>query len=61
MKGMFSAFTAYIIFRALENIAMIVGIIYASCYFNRFSLLWFLLIPAACQINFESRGESDNA
>lgn len=28
-----------------ENIAMVAGIVYASVYFNRFSLLWFLLLP----------------
>lgn len=34
-----------IICNLIENLAFIAGIVYASVYFNRFSLLWFLLIP----------------
>lgn len=29
----------------IENVAMIVGIVYSSVIFKRFSLLWFLLLP----------------
>lgn len=29
----------------IENVVMTVGIVYCSVHFNRFSLLWFLLMP----------------
>ena len=29
----------------IENVAMIVGIVYSAVIFHRFSLLWFLLMP----------------
>ena len=29
----------------IENVVMTVGIVYAAVYFNRFSILWFLLMP----------------
>lgn len=45
------SFIAWIICRTIENIAMIAGIIFAAVHFNRFSLLWFLLIPAFSQIS----------
>ena len=44
------SFIAWIVCRTIENVAMIAGIIFASVHFNRFSLLWFLLIPALNQI-----------
>ena len=39
-------FATWIVCRTIENIVMIAGIIFAAIHFNRFSLLWFLLIPA---------------
>ena len=29
----------------IEDVVMTVGIVYSAVYFNRFSILWFLLIP----------------
>ena len=39
------AFIANLVCNMIENVAFIAGIVYATVYFNRFSLLWFLLIP----------------
>lgn len=51
-------FIAWIICQTIENIAMIAGIIFAAVHFNRFSLLWFLLIPAINQITHIKQSSS---
>jgi len=43
--NMEKAFIINSICNMLENIAFICGIVYASIHFNRYSLLWFLLMP----------------
>lgn len=50
LNALKQSFIAWIVCRTIENVAMIAGIIFASVHFNRFSLLWFLLIPALNQI-----------
>ena len=45
------SFITWIVCRTIENVAMIAGIIFAAVHFNRFSSLWFLLIPSLNQIN----------
>ena len=54
------SFNVYIICRAIENIVMTIGIVFASVYFEKMALLWFLLIPALNQVSFKSQTKEDN-
>lgn len=54
------SFNVYIICRAIENIVMTIGIVFASVYFEKMALLWFLLIPALNQVGFKSQSKEDN-
>lgn len=42
----------------LENVAMIAGIVYSAVYFERFALLWFLLLPALNSVNLQFPGRN---
>lgn len=45
----------------IENVVMIVGIVYSAVIFKRFSLLWFLLLPVANSITVKfNRGNEEN-
>ena len=54
-----------VICNSLEHLVLIVGIIYASVFFKRFSLLWFLLMPVVRQLGLkasskDNTGENEN-
>lgn len=48
-----------LICNTVENVVFIAGIVYASLYFDRFSLLWFLLIPLANSIRVTALNKKD--
>lgn len=50
-----------VICNMIENVVMIVGIVYSAVIFKRFSLLWFLLLPVANSITVKfNRGNEEN-
>jgi len=51
LNNITKSFVVWIVCKTIENVAMIAGIIFAAVHFNRFSLLWFLLIPSLNQIS----------
>lgn len=53
-------FVTNIICRMIENVVLTVGIVYASIHFGRFSLLWFLLIPALRGLTYQSSSHRMN-
>lgn len=53
-------FVINIICRMIENVVLTVGIVYASIHFERFSLLWFLLIPACRGLTYQSSSHRTN-
>lgn len=54
-------FIINIICRMIENVVLTVGIVYASIHFGRFSLLWFLLIPAFRGLTYQSSSHRTDA
>ncbi len=38
----------YVIFHSLILIVMVICITIAACYFNKWDILWFYLIPGLC-------------
>ena len=51
-----------VICNMIENVVMTAGIVYASVFFGRFSLLWFLLLPImnSVTVRFNRRDDDDN-
>ena len=50
-----------VICNMIENVVMIVGIVYSAVIFKRFSLLWFLLLPVANSITVKfNKGNEEN-
>jgi hypothetical protein len=57
MDKLFSSFNTMIICKAIENVAMTAGIVYAACYFERWTILWFLFLPALNGLTLQRRRE----
>ena len=57
MNKIFSSFNTMIICKTIENVAMTAGIVYAACYFERWTILWFLFLPALNGLSFKNRSD----
>lgn len=60
MDKLCSSFNTMIVCRAVENVAMTFGIVYSACYFERWTILWFLLLPVLHGLNLTNRSNDDN-
>ena len=45
----------------IENVAMIIGIVYSAIIFKRFSLLWFLLLPVLNSVSVKIQRDKEDS